>query len=155
MDRTDYVCEKPVKSEQQIPPQVPTIDQHEHDQTDLHSVCPPGHFTHSFLSCDPQGSCWARFASSGVICESPLQPSPPNFVCSNEIEQVPYPLVCDHRPDCSDHSDENFCVFPPCSGPSYHCGKTQVIQFHHLGDDVVDDVGDENDDPAKMSFVIL
>ena len=92
----------------------------------MYSMCPSSHLTHGFLSCDLQSTCWAHFASTGISCESPLLPVPPMFVCFDQIEQVPYPLLCDHRPDCRDHSDEDFCVFPDCSGVSFQCGTKQV-----------------------------
>ncbi|XP_070206294.1 G-protein coupled receptor GRL101-like [Littorina saxatilis] len=35
---------------------------------------------------------------------------------STGSQRVPYSLVCDHRQQCADSSDETFCVFAPCSG---------------------------------------
>nr|KAG5710971.1 hypothetical protein BaRGS_013705 [Batillaria attramentaria] len=50
----------------------------------------------------------------------------PSLPEMNEIEHVPYTLVCDHRSDCKDDSDEDFCVFPPCDPfLQYHCGNKQ------------------------------
>nr|KAG5710982.1 hypothetical protein BaRGS_013716 [Batillaria attramentaria] len=50
----------------------------------------------------------------------------PSLPEMNEIEHVPYTLVCDHRSDCKDDSDEDFCVFPPCDPfLQYHCGDKQ------------------------------
>ena len=145
---TDYVCERPVDVEKLTKLQLPVIAQNQHVKSNLYSSCPSGHVTHGFLSCDLQSLCWAHFAST-VVCESPLLPVPPTLLCSNHAERVPYPLVCDHRPDCTDHSDENFCVFPDCLGPSFQCGGKQVT---HIDDNVIDDsismldVDDDKDD---------
>ena len=83
--------------------------------------CPKGHVTHSFLSCDLMSDCWAE---NHVSCDAPLTPLPPMFECSKGADRVPYTLVCDHRPDCSDGEDEHFCVFPPC--PQWTCDNRQV-----------------------------
>ena len=124
-----YVCERPVESKQQTQPRLPAGDQDKLFQPDLYLACPSGHVTHKFLSCDLQSTCWARLASSIIICESPSLPLPPMYECANQFERVPYNLVCDHRPDCRDYSDENFCAFSECSGASFQCGNKQVIMI--------------------------
>ena len=83
--------------------------------------CPKGHVTHSFLLCDLKSYCWAE---THVSCDASLAPLPPMFECSKGADRVPYTLVCDHRPDCSDGEDEHFCVFPPC--PQWTCDNRQV-----------------------------
>nr|KAG5699356.1 hypothetical protein BaRGS_008264 [Batillaria attramentaria] len=89
----------------------------------------------------------------------------------NEIEHVPYTLVCDHRSDCNDDSDEDFCVFPPCD-PLLHfmCGKHELqwCSFRVMGrihgglgswDNffIMHDGGDEDDGPssAMTSLTVL
>ena len=124
-----YVCERPVKLEKHTQPQMPASVPKEHFRADLHMTCPSGHMTHIFLTCDLQSTCWGRQASSGIICEAPVRPKPPLFPCSDQFERIPYPLVCDHRPDCRDYSDENFCVFPECSAASFQCGNKQVVMI--------------------------
>nr|KAG5697415.1 hypothetical protein BaRGS_008841 [Batillaria attramentaria] len=107
--------------------------------------CPSGHLTHQFLACDVKASCWERgaggggegggeggggagAASSEVSCLAPLTPLPPSFTCADEVEHVPYTLVCDHRADCRDASDEDFCIFPPCQLiGQYECGNQQCV----------------------------
>ena len=80
-----------------------------------HVTCPTGHMTLTFLACDVQSACWAsHMDSQASSCGAALTPLPPSFTCGNGVERVPYTLVCDHRSDCSDNSDENFCVFPSC-----------------------------------------
>ena len=114
---------------------------------DIHSVrtasCPEGHVIHEFLACDAQSSCWARVDvlcqasrddDSVAFCGAALTPLPPSFPCSNGRGEVPYTLVCDHRPDCSDSSDEKFCVFLPCDVMTqFDCGNQQVRFVGDLG----------------------
>ena len=105
------------------------------------TACPRGHMTHDFLACDAQSECWARDTVSDSTscwagdggrtasgsCAASLTPLPPSFPCSSGWGEVPYTLVCDHRADCSDDSDEQFCVFPPCDGKTeFDCGNGQV-----------------------------
>lgn len=93
--------------------------------------CPSGHFTHSFLACDVQSSCWAQQdldLGKSASCHPSLMTSvPPSYACADGVGHVPYTLVCDHRPDCNDHSDELFCIFPTCeTNDNFHCGHRQV-----------------------------
>ena len=100
-----------------------------------HVVCPSGHWTHTLLACDPLTDCWPRGAfrqssgSDGVenttsSCGSVLSTL---FTCRNGAEHVPYSLVCDHSQDCLDASDEDFCLFPSCSGSEqFKCTNRQV-----------------------------
>ena len=127
--KVGYVCERPVKLEKNNQPQMPASVQKEHFLTYLQMICSSGNVTHNFLSCDLQSTCWGRQASSGIICEAPVRPKPPLFPCSDQFERIPYPFVCDHRPDCRDYSDENFCVFPECSEASFPCGNKQVVMI--------------------------
>ena len=101
--------------------------------------CPGGHVVHEFLACDVPSACWAcglspygscAAAVAGNIsgfCKAPLTPLPPSFHCSSGVDVIPYTLICDHRPDCGDRSDEHFCVFPPCHPfAQFDCGAGQV-----------------------------
>ena len=92
--------------------------------------CPLGHVTHSFLACDMQSACWAsdRDLDRSVTCLPPLATIlPPYYACADGVAHVPYTMVCDHRPDCTDHSDETFCVFSPCRADDhFDCGDRQV-----------------------------
>ena len=102
----------------------------------FHATCPKGHVTHNFLACDVTSACWAEnYASSSDTweaagrdsCDAPLTSLPPSYACGGGRERVPYSLVCDHRDDCPDGSDEQFCVFPQCSGSSQlQCNNQQV-----------------------------
>ena len=95
--------------------------------------CPQAHVTHTFLACDVFSHCWAPVVSlrsptlSTFSCPAPLSPSPPYFTCANGVQHVPYSLVCDHRPDCADGSDEDFCLLPACRWlEQFDCGRQQV-----------------------------
>ena len=107
-------------------------------------VCPNGHVTHVFLVCDISTFCWAKgnvtfsfLSSSWALpssqsCRAQLSSTslPPSFPCRNDKQRVPYSLVCDHRPDCVDSSDEVFCTFFPCPPSSYfQCLNKQVCTF--------------------------
>ena len=86
--------------------------------------CPLGHTARIFLACDIRSKCWSRDA---IECRAPLTPLPPSFTCTNGVEGVPYTFVCDIRPDCSDDSDETFCVYPPCDLPgALQCNDKEV-----------------------------
>ncbi|KAL8609446.1 hypothetical protein ACOMHN_037968 [Nucella lapillus] len=88
--------------------------------------CPGNHVTHAFLACDDASSCWAKRTVSGRhTCTVPTKPHPPSFTCDNRVQKVPYSLVCDHRADCIDQSDESFCQFEPCQWFDFHCQGTQ------------------------------
>ena len=89
--------------------------------------CPDGHVTHVYLACDVHSACFALDFCTSVSCPATLTPLPPSFTCNNGVQHVPYTLVCDHRSDCSDRSDERFCVFTPCNVTSqFECRNQQV-----------------------------
>ena len=107
-------------------------------------TCPKGHATHTFLACDIISECWhadgrsgSGSARGGAVCSAPLNPLPPLFACRDKGQDVPYTLVCDHRSDCFDGSDEDFCVFHSandmqngfiCSGETgLQCGQTHEV----------------------------
>ena len=103
-------------------------------------TCPKGHVTHVFLACDVSVSCFAEGDTifslhpetwalpSSQSCPVPLGvTSPPSFPCDSDEWRVPYSLLCDHRRDCLDGSDETFCKFTPCSWQSqFQCLNMQV-----------------------------
>ncbi|KAK7453174.1 hypothetical protein BaRGS_00039657, partial [Batillaria attramentaria] len=90
--------------------------------------CPLHHTTLLFLACDPHTACWGTGYGSVYTCRLPVTPLPPSFTCVNQQERVPYTLVCDYRTDCSDGSDEEFCVFPPCNT------RTDVLTYEQRCD---------------------
>ena len=92
------------------------------------AMCPDGHATHVFLACDVSTFCWAgrnmTFSlrsefwalptAQSCQVQLPVTPLPPSFPCESDAQRVPYSLVCDHKRDCADNSDETFCSFLPC-----------------------------------------
>ncbi|XP_025107404.1 uncharacterized protein LOC112572091 [Pomacea canaliculata] len=95
--------------------------------------CPSLHYTHTFLACDVKSECWADKYDNSKTCSTPLSSRPPLFSCINEIQRVPYSLVCDHRSHCSDDSDEKFCIFPSCPR------KTNVFECDNKQDETACD----------------
>ena len=108
-------------------------------------TCVGRHLTHVFLACDTLADCWAggdvtfsrhsdTWASpTSKTCPVPLggQPLPPSFPCKYWGQRVPYSLVCDHRTDCLDGSDEAFCHFLPCLNLSqFQCYNKQVCHLN-------------------------
>ncbi|KAK7461240.1 hypothetical protein BaRGS_00038715, partial [Batillaria attramentaria] len=116
---------------------------HQRDVSSGLVVCPKGHVTHGFLACDVRCSCWAEAYNGDVstwgiptrrACPAPMTSLPPSFSCRNGLQRVPYSLVCDHRQDCGDASDEDFCQFAPCGadtpvqcGLSKQCVKSDAV----------------------------
>ena len=49
------------------------------------------------------------------------------FQCRDNSGCVPYTLVCDHRQDCADGSDEDFCHFTPCSRAQFACSDDRQV----------------------------
>ncbi|KAK7108835.1 hypothetical protein V1264_016499 [Littorina saxatilis] len=108
--------------------------------SDSFVVCPRGHLVHSFLACDPSSACFAAddigFSSrreswalpSYSSCDVNMTSLPPSFTCANGADHVPYTFVCDHRQDCLDNSDEDFCVYPPCNVTwQFQCRSHQCV----------------------------
>ena len=104
-------------------------------------TCDRGHLTHVLLACDTSTIClaggdvtfsrhsdtWATPTSESCPIPLVVPPLPPSFLCRFEGQRVPYSLVCDHRRDCLDGSDEVFCDFPPCLIDSqFQCRNRQV-----------------------------
>nr|KAG5708968.1 hypothetical protein BaRGS_004607 [Batillaria attramentaria] len=91
-------------------------------------------------------------------CPALLTPLPPVMTCTSAQQHVPYSLVCDHRKDCQDGSDEEFCVFDPCPVHLPNtCGMSQCYSIRQECDDRVDCFSkeDEVDCPTKTITRIL
>ena len=104
-------------------------------------TCPARHVTRQFLACDVKANCWSQDTSgyndedrkswavpSRHSCQAPLTSLPPSFLCTVGRQRVPYTLLCDHRHDCVDGSDEDFCHFPPCARDHQSCGSSKQVR---------------------------
>ena len=104
-------------------------------------TCDKGHLTHILLACDVLADCWAgddvtfsrhseTWASpTSNTCPVPLVglPLPPSFPCDTLEQRVPYSLVCDHRFDCVDGSDDLYCGHQGClDNTHFQCFNRQV-----------------------------
>ena len=80
-------------------------------------VCPSGHWTREFLSCDVRSACqqtenYVRYSEIGTKPSLCLSLFSTLFTCRAGVDRVSYSLVCDQNQDCLDGSDEDFCVHP-------------------------------------------
>ncbi|KAL8562040.1 hypothetical protein ACOMHN_031811 [Nucella lapillus] len=88
--------------------------------------CPNNDTTYTFLQCNWGSHCYGDGENEINQClrEYP-QVGETMFTCTSQTQQVHYTLVCNHRPDCTDGSDEDFCVQPPCRADDFSCWKTK------------------------------
>ena len=137
-----YLCEFAVREEKQtfhlnsqtLLPHTPITNATALPST--HIQCPEGHVTYTLFACDAQTSCWMERPHVQVdlsgrpateSCPAPMTPLPPYFSCQTSWRVAAYTVVCDHRRDCPDGSDEDFCVFPACSPDTdITCNNGQV-----------------------------
>ena len=111
-------------------------------------LCPLGHWTLDFLASDAQSSCRSGRGDDSLAVNGDSEPAghgpddaggipgpsdvavtslPVSFACGSGSRVVPFSLLCDHRRDCQDNSDEDFCVFPRCSVyTQFACTSLQV-----------------------------
>jgi hypothetical protein len=77
------------------------------------------------------------------------------FACDND-DRVHYTLLCDHRNDCPDKSDESFCIHPHCAG--FQCRSGQCVPRSQRCDEFVNclDSSDEDKRPStEFDYVDL
>ena len=104
--------------------------------------CPKHHVTHSFLACDVRSDCLAESHQSCTYDgKVPMMP------CDDGVEQVPMTLVCDHREDCTDGSDELDCVYPRCLPGYFTCDNSQCVPASSTCDAFAD-CKDQSDEKA-------
>ncbi|KAK7112084.1 hypothetical protein V1264_011593 [Littorina saxatilis] len=85
---------------------------------------------------------------SSIACSETFSPAIPFFTCKHHEQRIPFTLVCDHRDDCCDASDEDFCHFPACSRKTdITCGnEKQCIARHQRCDKVAHCVDKSDED---------
>ncbi|XP_070198384.1 G-protein coupled receptor GRL101-like [Littorina saxatilis] len=114
--------------------------------------CSDWHITHKFLACDVPSNCSADNPQKVQACADNFTPSMPYFTCRNGVELIPYTLVCDHRSDCCDKSDEDFCVYPDCT-QSVCADRKQCIPQKQLCDKVYQCI-DKSDESKCRQFLL-
>ena len=127
--------------------------------------CSSQHWIKSFLACETDNTCDASKVNicplgreSGEIehkgtsrkdnepkKHTKLSDHVLMFQCQESYYYIHYTHVCDHKPHCPGHSDENFCIFKPCLYPDFHCGSGECISQSRLEDNNIDcnDMSDE------------
>ena len=126
-------------------------------------VCPEGHATHAFLSCDPKSRCGqtrchfvqGTNAISDVISATHHSvDTVAMYSCSSIDTELSYSLLCDFRQDCADNSDESFCHHPACT--QFTCTSGQCVAMDKRCDiqmDCLDD-SDEKNCPVEQGRYI-
>ena len=68
----------------------------------------------------------------------------PMFRCASS-HMIPYTLVCDHRAQCPDRSDEDPCYFDPCPFNMFQCSSGECVSLSSYLNKVHDcfDLSDE------------
>ena len=131
-------------------------------------VCPDGHATHGFLSCDPESRCGQEeyvtscaFPKNEVVVavqegfghSDAHTKAVAMYTCSNEAATLPYTLVCDFRNDCHDHSDEYFCKHPSCID-HFQCDNGQCVTYDkHC--DLLSDCLDSSDEENCVDYKLI
>ena len=129
--RTKLLCEIDLHEEKKQSQRIELVyPQNKHFRVP-HTICSNRQVTLAFMPC--QGSSPDSFVISddklgSSRTSSPFDQEAPSFLCSNSVQYVPYTLLCDHRQDCADNSDEDFCQFRPCSGTTpLQCGTSSQV----------------------------
>ena len=129
--RTKLLCEIDLHEEKKQSQRIELVyPQNKHFRVP-HTICSNRQVTLAFMPC--QGSSRDSFVISddklgSSRTSSPFDQEAPSFLCSNSVQYVPYTLLCDHRQDCADNSDEDFCQFRPCSGTTpLQCGTSSQV----------------------------
>ena len=133
-----FVCEKPALSQKLFssPSVKYTFDQQSlpaFRQSDRAMVlCPEGHVTHLFFSCDPESRFEndPEYLKEGSSASKPFAYTLVLYSCFSGDAEVSYSLLCDLRHDCADNSDEAFCYYPVCT--DFSCPDGQCLSLNQL-----------------------
>ena len=100
-------------------------------------LCPSGHVTRDYLSCDEQSGCvtndkleYCKMVTRTSLSDATdaeessnedrlylgemMRLEVPMFKCERSGIAISYTMVCDYERQCFDNSDESFCVFDAC-----------------------------------------
>ena len=99
-------------------------DTHLRNQTLQLAPCPRNHLTRDFLLCDAESQCETK----EMLKQCPLSAYEVSmFMCDDGTQALHYSLVCDHVEQCTDDSDEAFCIYKPCSFDLFPCNNHQCL----------------------------
>ena len=115
-------------------------------------ICPKGHMTHAFLSCDPKSHCgqakchfskWTRAVVEVISATHHSVDTVATYSCSSVDTELSYSLLCDFRQDCADNSDESFCHHPACT--QFTCTSGQCVAMDKRCDLQMDCLDDSDE----------
>ena len=130
--------------------------------------CPANHLVPDFLLCYADSHCGSELFKSH--CSVPVKESRWSltsgamrnlsavsialFACEDKRATLPYTLVCDFVHDCSDQSDENFCVYRQTCREErqFRCKSGQCTAFSHRCDRKVDCFDESDEDMCATYF---
>ena len=137
---TRFFCEMPIPSNDSTPSQSVefSLDKDSslafQPNKQLVVICPKGHVTHAFLSCDYKSHCrqtvcyFIRGVTTTVVSAAHRSADAVvMFSCSSGDTELSYSLLCDFRQDCADNSDESFCHHPTCT--ELACTNGQCVSW--------------------------
>ena len=128
-------------------------------------ACFGGHVTHSILFCDPKSQCamdyeYPKECRLPGVADGSDYVVTAMFVCDDATMTLHYTLVCDFREDCSDASDETFCIRREiCTGFRCHNGQCVDDRKRCNWDRDCYDESDETScedevDPGNRTFIL-
>ena len=158
-----FICEKPTQSRGVYPARPVVFSYHQQSSMAFQQpsqpviICPAGHVTHAFLSCDHKSHCGQAecFFSKGPRDRRDALSVSQNtammvamYSCSGDKMEVSYSLLCDFRQDCADKSDESFCVHSLCQELS--CTNGQCLSMNQRCDGYVDCIDSSDEKNCKL-----
>ena len=131
LQEVDFLCEIPMEADRQSQSGIALLEP-ENPASSLPGMaeCHGQEATLQFLGCGAMSS--VRSPDTTVCPHNTWDLDNLWFQCRDHGACVPYTLVCDHRPDCDDGSDEDFCSFEPCSSTQFECRDGKQVSAERL-----------------------
>ena len=131
--KADYLCKIPTKSDQQSQSQQQSGIELPVPAKPASTIpgmreCRNQEATKVFLGCDARSGIH-DFPGTTTCPHARRGLDIPWFQCRDNKGCVSYTLVCDHRQDCADGSDEDFCVFQPCDWSQFSCHNEKQVSI--------------------------